>query len=750
MKKTVYGFIIAVSILLAGCDHVTDSSTPGNEHTDKFVAVTDISGVPSGGVSGVEIDLSGAAVEPDNATNKVIEWTVTDVGGTGITSFTDGKATPAAAGTLALTATVANGATANTPFTKAFTITVVDAENFVAVTGITGIPATGIVGEGIDLSGAVVAPDNATNQTIVWTASGAGLSQGTVTSPVMPTAAGELTLTATIAHGLAAGTQNYTQNFTVTVGSLDLSGVTLNTVVAVDGQASDFAPTTKVTLTFSQDVPGLTVEHITFEAEFARVAKGTLTKAPGTGVYALVVDALAEENEGVEFAVRVSDGENDLSNSVTLYTWIEVADATALAAIGNSLPLEGWYKQTEDITIANPWTPIANSYDWPFTGVYDGGNKVITPDAVTSTEDLGVFGLVDGATFKNMHIGEGSMTTTGNNIGGIALGTGEDGTTTFTHCSNAATLSGVNVGGIISAGGNCIIQDCWNTDTIISTGDDQVGVAGGIAVQLSGGSINHCYNSGTISTTSLPGVAGGIVGVAASDADTPPVIQNCYNTGTITGSVVGGICGELWIDAMIIACYNAGTVTGIEEAAGEVTGAGGIAGTLIDASDGVPAIIACYNKGVVRSTVATSSEYAIHIGGITGNNFSNYGAITASYSVGTLSHTGDTSQPGAVYIGGISGLNGYETDDTATVTACFWATGKGASNGIGAMEEVAEDESPDPSDEGAVAFSGSAWPTASTHAEWGTGDGSGSGQYWKSLGSWNNGVPVYPKLWFED
>ncbi|MDR1863971.1 MAG: hypothetical protein LBR08_00175 [Bacteroidales bacterium] len=47
-------------------------------------------------------------------------------------------------------------------------------------------------------------------------------------------------------------------------------------------------------------------------------------------------------------------------------------------------------------------------------------------------------------------------------------------------------------------------------------------------------------------------------------------------------------------------------------------------------------------------------------------------------------------------------------------------------------------------------FSASAWPTIGANAEWGIGDGSGSGKWWKSLGNWNGGNPVYPKLWFEE
>jgi hypothetical protein len=47
-------------------------------------------------------------------------------------------------------------------------------------------------------------------------------------------------------------------------------------------------------------------------------------------------------------------------------------------------------------------------------------------------------------------------------------------------------------------------------------------------------------------------------------------------------------------------------------------------------------------------------------------------------------------------------------------------------------------------------FSNDAWPILAAHQQWGTGDGSGDGKYWKTLGNWNNGNPVYPKLWYEN
>jgi hypothetical protein len=245
--------------------------------------------------------------------------------------------------------------------------------------------------------------------------------------------------------------------------------------------------------------------------------------------------------------------------------------------------------------------------------------------------------------------------------------------------------------------------------------------------------IDRCRNTGFIAVTDDAG------GICAAIIEDYLVIKNCSNSGSITGgATAGGIVGISWTGHQIIACYNTGTIATIENAVSSAFAAvGGIAGNLNSVEeDYLAIIIACYNEGDVSSSVGRKDYVPICIGGVVGDNHGYcYGNITASYSIGNLSYTGQEISAGEVYIGGVLGSNG----GTVTVSACYWA-GTGPTNGISGES---------PTDTGAVAFSSSAWPVASTHTEWGTG-GSGSGQHWKSLGSWNSGTPNYPTLWFEE
>ncbi|KAA6328748.1 hypothetical protein EZS27_022384 [termite gut metagenome] len=203
-------------------------------------------------------------------------------------------------------------------------------------------------------------------------------------------------------------------------------------------------------------------------------------------------------------------------------------------------------------------------------------------------------------------------------------------------------------------------------------------------------------------------VTGGIYvgGVAGENFGT---ITVCSNTGSVTGNWHnGGVVGENF--GAITACYNSGSVTG------EGQGIGGVVGWN---NSGYGTITACYNIGAVSGKG--------QVGGVAGIN--DAGAITACYSTGSNSGTGN-------YVGGVVGWN----NAAGTITACYWANFGGG--GVGYNNGGTNDT---------TRFGGSAWPSiggsSGQSGQWGTGDGSGSGTYWKNLGF--SGTTTYPKLWWE-
>jgi hypothetical protein len=139
-----FGFIVfaaAFSFSMTACDDGIAGIVPGNNN---FIAVRNITGVPSGKVAGASLALSGIAV-PANATNRTIVWSVQNAGVTGATIDGDTLNTRAA-GTVTVRATITNGLTPTSNYTQNFNITVS------AVPGVevafNNLTANGFSGEG--------------------------------------------------------------------------------------------------------------------------------------------------------------------------------------------------------------------------------------------------------------------------------------------------------------------------------------------------------------------------------------------------------------------------------------------------------------------------------------------------------------------------------------------------------------------------------------------------------------------------
>ena len=179
-----------------------------------FVAVTNITNVPTTATAGEDLTLTGT-VSPDDATNQAITWNVKAAGTTGAVIDADTLSTTAA-GTVAVTATVENGASATADFTKDFDITVNAA--FVPVSNITNVPTSVTAGEDLTLTG-TVSPDDATNQTITWSVKDAGTTGAVIDADTLSTtAAGIVKITASIENG-ASATTNFAKDFDITVNA---------------------------------------------------------------------------------------------------------------------------------------------------------------------------------------------------------------------------------------------------------------------------------------------------------------------------------------------------------------------------------------------------------------------------------------------------------------------------------------------------------------------------------------------------
>ncbi len=284
-----------------------------------------------------------------------------------------------------------------------------------------------------------------------------------------------------------------------------------------------------------------------------------------------------------------------------------------------------------------------------YGGTFDGGGHMVSGLAINNAKTYqALFGYVKGGTIRDLTV-KGSVKTStksssyaagivsyGNPVitknctnevdvtasakgyaAGVCayLGTGSK----MESCANKGSVSGYGdyVGGVAGTvtGSTTTITGCFNHGVVINTGKPGSmnyctgGIAGGIAT---GVTVERCGNTGNITSTLKR--TGGIAGSAGG------TINACFNTGTITGIYgVGGIAGDSGSsDAKVTGCYNTGDVKGVSPSASfkdtNTKGIGGIIGG-VGGTNYKASVSGCYNMGTV-SNASTLTD--ITVGGIVG------------------------------------------------------------------------------------------------------------------------------------
>jgi hypothetical protein len=183
----------------------------------------------------------------------------------------------------------------------------------------------------------------------------------------------------------------------------------------------------------------------------------------------------------------------------------------------NSSSWSSYFKQTANIDASSSsgwssgagFSPIGNGSN-SFTGTYDGSGYTISSLFISrsTTDYIGLFGLISDATIKNVNL-------TNENITGQS-----------------------NVGGLVGSStgsGSALIENCSTTGSVTGTGSQEVG--GLVGGDQSGTTINTSYSSANVNGSNY---VGGFTGQNSSTS----TISNCYSTGSVNGQdYVGGFAG---------------------------------------------------------------------------------------------------------------------------------------------------------------------------------------------------------------
>ena len=217
--------------------------------------------------------------------------------------------------------------------------------------------------------------------------------------------------------------------------------------------------------------------------------------------------------------------------------------------INNGSNATSYYKLMNDITLGSEQAPLETivgvSTEKSFKGTFDGGKNTITVYMSRKEPYAALFGVIDGATIKDMTV-KGTITSTDKYIAGFAAfsyNTNTKKASNFINCTSSVTIDG-QVSGDISAGGfigqsekgTTNFTDCV-FDGTISGKDENTEKCGGF-MNYSGSSscyINYtnCFMAGTIN------VKKNIATFQRGNATT--TYTNCYYINNYSGKKPQGV-----------------------------------------------------------------------------------------------------------------------------------------------------------------------------------------------------------------
>ncbi|MCF8368554.1 MAG: hypothetical protein K9G76_05890 [Bacteroidales bacterium] len=216
------------------------------------------------------------------------------------------------------------------------------------------------------------------------------------------------------------------------------------------------------------------------------------------------------------------------SNLWNMY-FIQIADIDASATIT-------WNNGEGFSTIGNSSTN--------FTGTYDGQGHTIDSLFISINEAIntGMFGLVIGATIKNLGLTNVNITSTSAGY----LGTGAlagycNLNCTIENCFSTGSVSGnMYVGGLIGRHKtNSLTQNCYSTASV--TGSDDIG---GLFGYNSSSHVENCYSTGIVNSTSKS--TGGLIGASYNGATCINSFWDMETSGqTSSGGGVGKTTAEM-------------------------------------------------------------------------------------------------------------------------------------------------------------------------------------------------------------
>ena len=363
----------------------------------------------------------------------------------------------------------------------------------------------------------------------------------------------------------------------------------LDTVASVEKATIGVTSTSTAQITYTQEIDATLQDSVMAFANNYTI-DGTMTASSITGT----VIGISTAEDLANLAACVNSGVDTTGKTFVLM---------------NDIDLSGYAE----------WVSIGASNE--FKGTFDGNGYTIsnltqtsvTRNSLPGTYVAGLFGVVRGATIKNVKLENFNITFTaqiGTTVGAL-VGNASSLTATILDnivaenitITSTSQASDVKLGGIAGSINGSVSNIRAYSGTVLAPADTN-GATGGLFGEITSSNIQYCYNAINISGQHT--YTGGIAGKYYNASDTSPYINHVANTG------------------------NFNTSFSIVNAAESDYGAGGLFGYLKDTYNGISDNITigyCYNTGefVGPSSSSSYSEFVYeHSGAGTLNGYSSY------------------------------------------------------------------------------------------------------------------------------
>jgi hypothetical protein len=267
----------------------------------------------------------------------------------------------------------------------------------------------------------------------------------------------------------------------------------------------------------------------------------------------------------------------------------------------------------------------------PFTGRFDGRAHILRNYALTAGDDVGFFGVVQGAVIHDLRLA--NFTVSGHDNVGAFVGRGSFYAYRITVAGGTVSGTGAQIGGLIGTNEGSI--DTSSSSALVSAvGASRVGGA----VGYNQGELNNVSAAGAVQLSGATGTAvGGLVG------ENNAGIYDSYATGTVNAAAsnVGGLVG-LGSGGTVLHCHANGAVS---QTVG--TNAGGLLGSLFGAgiytSFATGTVSGNGAGGLVGSALSSSIDDSFARGAVSGSGnrggligFADSVTVSRAYSTGTV------------------------------------------------------------------------------------------------------------------